>query len=304
MNPLLAYSLSFAITGLFIVLLFSESFRKSVSNWFFESNLRPWALPVLIVLSYAAVTVLDNRWRLSDCFIIAVYFFIPLLLIWLKPARDSRAGLYDIVVLLAVWIPQELGLVKVHWIAIGRLEWPLTSFVTVMFVLVLLTRWRGMELWCPGKLKVIDIGAVALAYLILSAVILPIGMSVNFLLPGMNRVMTGYPGALVIGFLGILFAVAIPEELLFRGWIQNLLMTRMKFLPALLTSAVIFGLSHLDNKVVTSTRIFEIPDWWYGLLATFAGLAYGYIYHKRRSLLASALLHALVDFTWVLFFRG
>jgi membrane protease YdiL (CAAX protease family) len=31
---------------------------------------------------------------------------------------------------------------------------------------------------------------------------------------------------------------------------------------------------------------------------------YGTIYQKRRSLFAAALLHTLVDFTWLLFFAG
>jgi hypothetical protein len=71
-----------------------------------------------------------------------------------------------------------------------------------MYMLVLLTGWRGIELACPGNLRWVNLGAVGIAYLLLSVVILPLGMTVKFLLPG------------------------------------------------LVTATVIFGLSHLDNRVV------------------------------------------------------
>ena len=39
-------------------------------------------------------------------------------------------------------------------------------------------------------------------------------------------------------------------------------------------------------------------------LASLAGLAYGWVYMKTRRILAPAVTHALVDVTWVFFFRG
>jgi hypothetical protein len=243
--------------------------------------------------------------------LVGLYFIVPIILMWRSPSRSAQAPKYsgqanpiDAILILLIWFPQEFGLLELHWVSIGALRWPLGVFVTVMYMLVVLTGWRGIELWCPGNLRWVDLGAVGVGYLVLSAVILPLGMVVNFILPGVNSTLVASPGQLTLTLLGIFFAVAIPEELLFRGWIQNLLLTRLKFVPGLVIAAVIFGLSHLDNIVVTSARTFDVPNWWYALFATAAGFAYGYIYEKRRSLFASALVHTLVDFTWVLFFRG
>lgn len=215
-----------------------------------------------------------------------------------------EATLFDIVLILLIWLPLEFEFVPTQWITVIGFLWPLGVFVTVIYILILLTGWRRIELSCPGNLSFGTFVKVGIAYLILSILILPCGMKVGFINPGLNVTLVGRPILLLFAFLGIFFAVAIPEEILFRGWIQSLLMTRMKFLPGLATSAVIFGLSHVDDKVITLTKVFDIPNWWYAFFATIAGAGYGYIYHKRKSIFASALLHTLVDFTWILFFAG
>jgi membrane protease YdiL (CAAX protease family) len=304
MNSMLIYTLSFVVTGLMVALLVAEPFRRFVAHWFFTSKLRPWSLPAVILALYVVVTVAGGVWRLQEFLLVGLYFLVPTFLIWRKPVRTPQATLLDALLVLIIWLPQEFGIFELHWVSIGTLRWPLGVFVTVIYMLVLLTAWREIELECPGNLRWVDLGAVGIAYLALSAIILPLGMIVNFILPGLNGSLMSHPGSFALTLLGIFFAVAIPEELLFRGWIQNLLLTRLKVVPALMIAAVIFGLSHLDNRVVTSARTFDVPDWWYALFATVAGVAYGTIYQKRRSLFASALLHTLVDFTWILFFRG
>ena len=50
-------------------------------------------------------------------------------------------------------------------------------------------------------------------------------------------------------------------------------------------SAVIFGLAHL-------------PDIRYALLATLAGLAYGWVYARTGRITASALTHTGVNWIW------
>jgi hypothetical protein len=89
--------------------------------------------------------------------------------------------------------------------------------------------------------------------------------------------------------------VAIPEELFFRGILQNLLETRLGRRPALLWTAVLFGLAHF-NKGATF-------NWRYVLLAAVAGFFYGRAWRSRRQLLASAVTHTAVDVVWSLWFR-
>ncbi len=91
-------------------------------------------------------------------------------------------------------------------------------------------------------------------------------------------------------FLVILAATALPEEILFRGLIQNCIAQRFGAgTETLLVSALIFGCAHLDNGPG------PLPNWRYMILATIAGLAYGKVFEKSSSIFASAGLHALVD---------
>lgn len=89
--------------------------------------------------------------------------------------------------------------------------------------------------------------------------------------------------------------VALPEELFFRGLVQNLLQRRMTRNLALLAASILFGLSHF-NKGATF-------NWRYVLLATIAGLFYGRAWRGKRRLFASSITHTSVDTVWSLWFR-
>jgi membrane protease YdiL (CAAX protease family) len=99
-------------------------------------------------------------------------------------------------------------------------------------------------------------------------------------------------------FIGIYLTVAIPEEFLFRGILQNLLEHSLKSeragLHSLLIASAVFGAAHLHHP--------PVPNWRYAILATLAGIFYGNVYRSRRRLCASALTHALVDTMWHFWF--
>ena len=98
------------------------------------------------------------------------------------------------------------------------------------------------------------------------------------------------PIRLVVAPIAIYLATGVPEEFLFRGLIQNTL-ERAIGRAALPIASIIFGVAHL-------------PDLRYVLLATLAGMAYGWVYLMTRRITASAVTHALVDWIWVLLLRG
>jgi len=99
-------------------------------------------------------------------------------------------------------------------------------------------------------------------------------------------------GAFVFTFLFI----AIPEELFFRGWLQNLLERRLGGFGALLMTAALFGLSHW-NKHTTGF------NWRYVIMAAIAGISYGRAWRAQRRVAASCLTHATVDTLWSLWLR-
>jgi membrane protease YdiL (CAAX protease family) len=102
---------------------------------------------------------------------------------------------------------------------------------------------------------------------------------------------TGAAAGVLVTFL----LVAIPEEMFFRGILQNLLQTRWKPWIALAVASVLFGLSHF-NKGASF-------NWRYVLLAAIAGIFYGRAWRARRQLLASVITHTAVDVVWSLWFR-
>ena len=99
------------------------------------------------------------------------------------------------------------------------------------------------------------------------------------------------------GAFGFTFLfIAVPEELFFRGWMQNLLERRLGRIPALMATSVLFGLSHFNKRAAHF-------NWRYVLMAALAGIFYGRAWRRDRRVGASALTHALVDSTWSLWLR-
>jgi len=62
------------------------------------------------------------------------------------------------------------------------------------------------------------------------------------------------------------------------------------------TASVLFGFSHITNM--------GFPNWRYVILASLAGLFYGWTWRKTGSIFASALVHAAVDATWHFLFHS
>ena len=100
---------------------------------------------------------------------------------------------------------------------------------------------------------------------------------------------------ILAGLLVTFLLTAVPEELFFRGILQNLLEPRIGTQSALVVTAVVFGLSHFHKGAVF--------NWRYVLLAALAGIFYGRAWREHRQLLASSTTHTLVDVVWSLWFR-
>jgi uncharacterized protein len=100
----------------------------------------------------------------------------------------------------------------------------------------------------------------------------------------------------LLGWLVTFFFIAVPEELFFRGWMQNLLERRLGRVRALLITSTLFGLSHFNKR----TAFF---NWRYVLLAALAGIFYGLAWRQERRVGASAITHASVDTIWSIWLR-
>jgi uncharacterized protein len=101
--------------------------------------------------------------------------------------------------------------------------------------------------------------------------------------------------AILTSVLVTMLLVAIPEEIYFRGILQNLLESRLGRRTALIVASLLFGLAHFNK----GARF----NWRYVLLAAIAGIFYGRAWRARRQLLASVITHTAVDVAWSLWFR-
>ena len=99
-------------------------------------------------------------------------------------------------------------------------------------------------------------------------------------------------------FFGIALTIAFPEELFFRGILQNGLERRLGPVLGLWAASLAFGLMHWNNASTIRMRLSYVG------LAALAGAFYGLAYRRSAGLWAPVLTHALVDWIWYFFFGG
>jgi uncharacterized protein len=103
--------------------------------------------------------------------------------------------------------------------------------------------------------------------------------------------------AIAIGtFFGMLWVVALGEELFFRGVIERAFLNiSASPFTAILISAVLFGAAHL--------WFHEFPNWRRACIAALLGVGCGIAYWRTGSVRAPMVTHAMVVTTWRVFFR-
>ncbi len=153
---------------------------------------------------------------------------------------------------------------------------------------------RGLEgVGFDLRLRLADLKIGLREFLLYTPLAVALGLATGFL-----HLHRAWPGPLPIlgAWMFTFLFIAVPEELFFRGWLQNLLERRMGRWPALGVTAVLFGLSHFNKRALHF-------NWRYVLLAAIAGVFYGRAWRQQRRVGASALTHACVDTVWGAFLR-
>jgi membrane protease YdiL (CAAX protease family) len=225
---------------------------------------------------------------------IAGLIFVPLgLAVW---AGNAAAGAWqDFVSIAAIWVMVKFGPRQWLWTyPDGKLAHVLTVLVAVnaalaAFLLVRQAKGTGYSIGWGRRWGLYVVGS----FVVFACIAIPSGTALHFIrfAPLWSKWGT-YAGL----FFAILMFTAWPEELLFRGLLQNFLGKASKSeVAGWWTASVLFGFSHITNL--------GFPNWRYVILATTAGLFYGWTWRKTGSIFASALVHAGVDTVWHFFFR-
>jgi membrane protease YdiL (CAAX protease family) len=253
----------------------------------------PWlrlAAPAVLVVPYlfTAMSIGEFQWRFA--FALAL---LPVLLSGvLEWAPKVQKLLWqDVVVLLVLAFTLELGLLSGAWPHSGLGSLPKLYLCDVALYVYLVV--RGVE--GAGYSFVPEASAFAIGareWLFFLPFAFGLGFAVHFIrfYPRVHSAAHIAEGVLVTFLL-----TAVPEEIFFRGLLQNLLEPHLGRVRALAVASGLFGLSHFHKGAMF--------NWRYVLLAAIAGVFYGRAWRERRQLLASSVTHTGVDVVWSLWFR-
>jgi hypothetical protein len=257
-----------------------------------------WAAPVLLTAVFTAASWMAGASSLPLSLLVLAYTAAPVLCAFLQgPASAPRPTALDFLGILVLWLPIEFaaGARLVPRAAQGFLH-SVAYGIAILLGLILWTGFRsfaGMKYNPPRQPR--DFWLPLAGFAIVAPVLAVVGIAIGFIPPPHLPVQSAGRMAAAVGL--IYAATALPEEILFRALIQNLLMQR--FGPGtrtLLAASLIFGCAHLNNGPQ------PLPNWRYMILATIAGVAYGKVFQKASTVLSSAGLHMLVDWTKHFFF--
>jgi hypothetical protein len=251
------------------------------------------AAPAVLCVPYLLVACGSGTFR-AQWF--ALYALLPVAvatLLWqaTRTDPDQRGNWRDFLVLAALGLAVDLRWFEGAWPA------HLAIFNKILlldagiygFVLVRQLDGTGFDL----RLRFKDLGIGLREAAIYTPIAVALGLWLGFL--HFHWVWPGV-GAIASAWFFTFFFIAVPEELFFRGWLQNLLEKRIGRYGALFVTACLFGLAHF-NKRTTSF------NWRYVLLAALAGIFYGRAWRQERRVGASAITHATVDAIWSLWLR-
>ena len=245
-------------------------------------------LPGLLALPYVVIAASQHMFRWQW---FALYAGLPMVMAWLlarAAAADPKqhGNWRDAVILLTLGLAVDLRWFDVAWPAGLRGLNNLLLVDAGLYAFLAIRRLSGTGFdfhlhWSDWKTGLRELLFFAPAVLVL-------GVALGFIHPHPN---VPPAGKALVTWAGIFVFVAIPEELFFRAWVQNLLERRVGRRSALLIASVLFGLSHFNKR---SAHF----NWRYVLLATIAGIFYGRAWRERRRVPASTITHTCVDWLW------
>jgi len=117
---------------------------------------------------------------------------------------------------------------------------------------------------------------------------------------GTLRFKDARPSKILWTLLYASLAISLPEEIIFRGFIQTALRHAANdILLVVIASSIVFGAAHLSNKA----RGWKLSMWNWKLaaMAFVLGIYLGFVYDMTGSLVIPTILHSIILICFITF---
>lgn len=250
-------------------------------------------LPALLSVPYLLVTCSAGEFRWQW---LAVYAVLPVAVAALLLQQDEaqtpdRGNWREFLILAVLGLAVDLRWFEGAWPAHFAIFNKVILLDAGIYGFVLIRNLEGTGFDLRLRLQDVKIGFRELAFYF--PIALALGLRLGFL---HAHAVVPRLSAIALAWVFTFFFIAVPEELFFRGWMQNLFERHMGRVPALLLTSALFGLAHFNKRAAYF-------NWRYVLLAAIAGFFYGRAWRQQRRVGASAVTHASVDAIWSLWLK-
>lgn len=205
-------------------------------------------------------------------------------------SKEKRLNILVIVALISMSVVSVLGLLKIQ---------NLTSIGLIIGLAMYFVTGSQKETF---KLKEIpkafcDIKTIILITLPTLSAFLSSFLA-KFLVPEFSEHIasrTSFVPGEVLALIPTLLIAALGEEIAMRGFMQNKLSKYIKFVPALITTSILFAMCHIaegDIRVVLYDLVFIFID----------SILYGLVFRKTNNVCVSTISHFIANLLSVLVF--
>ena len=245
-------------------------------------------------------------------FSFAGLWIVLCLFLLFKILQHSQTSIFDYFMVLVLWLPLQFSLFgEIHIPAVDSVTgaFSLLSLFLLIYAFYVI---REYPMGFSFKLTGQDLRTVVLNFILFFFIMIIIGILTRLLaiadrIPQMSVVLSQ--------LFFIYFFTALPQEFLFRGVIYRMLIRNFKGRryavgKALLISSLLFTLARANTPIGPVIGINFGPlgtwqaPWAYMILMTAAGLFYGLVFVRTKKITASAAIHLLVEWTWLVFFSA
>ena len=209
-----------------------------------------------------------------------------------------------LIIFFAIWSVRELVIQPVFLDSINPIASELIGqtikLLVWTFPAILLIRYFHNDMWIG--LKEMFANKIRWSrdyYILLVVIIIPIAQAIRAWLTsgefGLN------PEIAPIRLIGAVLFVGITEEIVFRGFLLNAFLKKMKMEYAIALDAVLFTLIHYPIWIYRGFEVFDIATASISVAVLSVGFAYSFI--KTRKILVPIALHMVWNLSIHLFVR-